>query len=128
VEGVPAGIYRYLTSTHELALVREGDLCHDLERAALGQRMVVEANVVVALTAVFERTERRYGGRAQRYIAMEAGHIAQNLCLIATALGLGTCVIGAFRDDAVNRVLGLDGHRESILYLVTIGTIERSNV
>jgi len=127
VEGVPAGIYRYLASTHELALIREGDHRRDLERAAISQRMVVEANVVVVLTAVFERTERRYGGRAQRYIAMEAGHIAQNVCLVATAIGLGTCAIGAFHDDAVNRVMGLDGRRESALYLVTIGTIERSN-
>ena len=58
---------------------------------------------------------------------MEAGHIAQNLCLIATALGLGTCAVGAFQDDAVNRVIGLDGRHEGVLYLVTIGTVERSS-
>jgi SagB-type dehydrogenase family enzyme len=123
VEGLPMGIYRYLVSSDELAVVREGDYRRELRGAALGQRMVADANLVLALSAVFERIVGRYRERATRYIFMEAGHIAQNACLVATSMGLGTCAIGAFQDEGVNRVLGLDGNNESALYLVAVGKV-----
>jgi len=123
VEGLAMGIYRYLVSPDELATVLEGDYRRELRGAALGQRMVADANAVLILSAVFDRTAGRYTDRAMRYIFMEAGHIAQNACLVATSMGLGTCAIGAFEDEGVNRVLGLDGKNESALYLVAVGKV-----
>lgn len=123
VEGLTKGIYRYLISSHELELLREGDFRNEMSQAALGERMFRQANVVLALSAVFQRTQRRYRERAQRYICFEAGHIAQNTYLIATSMGLGTCAIGAFYDDEFNRLLSLDGKNESVLYLIAIGKI-----
>jgi SagB-type dehydrogenase family enzyme len=121
VEGLPLGIYRYLIESHELELTREGDFRRGMAQAALEQRMLIEANVVLVLSAVFERTTRRYRERGHRYILLEAGHVAQNTCLVATSMGLGTCAIGAFYDDEFNRLLGLDGRKESVLYLVAVG-------
>jgi SagB-type dehydrogenase family enzyme len=121
VEGLNEGIYHYLIPSHELELMHEGDFSHDLSHAALGEKMVRHANVVLALSAVFQRTQRRYRERAQRYIFFEAGHIAQNAYLVATSMGLGACAIGAFYDDEVNRLLGLNIRDESALYLVAAG-------
>jgi SagB-type dehydrogenase family enzyme len=102
-----------------LELLREGDFRNEMSRASLFK----QANVIVALSAVFQRTQQYYRERAQRYIYFEAGHIAQNACLIATSLGLGACAIGAFHDDKFNNLLGLDGKNESVLYLLAIGKI-----
>jgi nitroreductase len=66
------------------------------------------------------RTTRKYGERGIRYVYMEAGHAAQNICLECTALGLATVPMGAFRDGAVRRAVGLPAGAEP-LYLLPIG-------
>jgi SagB-type dehydrogenase family enzyme len=123
IEGLAKGTYHYIISSHELELLREGDFGNEMSRAALQERMFKEANVILALSAVFQRTQQRYRERAQRYICFEAGHIAQNTYLIATSLGLGACAIGAFYDNEFNRLLGLDGKNESVLYIIAVGKI-----
>jgi len=123
VEGIAKGTYHYLIPSHELELLREGDFRNEMSRAALQERMFKQANVIVALSAVFQRTQQHYRERAQRYIFFEAGHIAQNTYLIATSMGLGACAIGAFHDNEFNRLLGLDGRNESVLYIIAVGKI-----
>jgi SagB-type dehydrogenase family enzyme len=123
VEDLTKGINHYLIASHELDLVREGDFRNEMSRAALGERMFKQANVILALSAIFQRTQLRYRERAQRYIFFEAGHIAQNTYLLATSMKLGACAIGAFHDDEFNRLLGLDGKNESVLYLIALGKI-----
>ena len=49
------------------------------------------------------------------------GHLGPNVYLAATALGLGPCGIGAFVDDQLNRLLGVDGRDEATVYLLAIG-------
>ena len=123
VGSLAKGIYHYLIESNELELLREGDFRNEMSRAALQERMFKQANTIVALSAIFQRTQQRYRERAQRYICFEAGHIAQNTYLIATSIGLGACAIGAFYDDEFNRLLGLDGKNESVLYLLAVGKI-----
>ena len=123
VEDLTRGIYCYIVASHELELVREGDFRQEMAQAALGERMIMRANIVLVLSAIFHRTQQRYRERAQRYILFEAGHIAQNTYLVATSMGLGACAIGAFYDEDFNRLLGVDGREESVLYLVAVGKI-----
>ncbi|MEM2961284.1 MAG: nitroreductase family protein, partial [Candidatus Bathyarchaeia archaeon] len=59
--------------------------------------------------------------RGIRYVHMEAGHAAQNICLQATAMGLGTVTVGAFHDDQVKLVLGLP-ENEQPLYIMPLGS------
>jgi SagB-type dehydrogenase family enzyme len=124
VEGLAKGVYHYLIESHELELLREGDFRDEMSRAALGERMFKQANIIFALSAIFQRTQLRYRERAQRYIFFEAGHIAQNTYLVATSMGLGACAIGAFYDDEFNHLLGLDSKNESVLYLIAVGKIK----
>lgn len=107
VSGLPAGVYHYEPRSHRLRRVLKGDARAGLAEAALDQEWLAEAPAVIVLAAVYERTERRYGERAARYVHMEAGHAAQNVYLQAESLGLGTTLVGAFRDDAVARAIGL---------------------
>jgi SagB-type dehydrogenase family enzyme len=121
VSGLEKGIYYYDVPGHSLLLLREGSFAEEAANAALGQNTLVKSGVVVFMTAVIERTRWKYNQRAYRYIYIDAGHICQNLCLASEALGLGQCPIGAFYDDEVNNVLGIDGENETVFYAITIG-------
>ena len=90
-------------------------------RAALDQDMAFAANAAFIWTAVFERSKWKYGQRAYRYVYLDAGHIAANLALASTALGLGSCQIAALYDDEVNGLLEIDGDEESVLYMSVVG-------
>ncbi len=121
VKDIEGGIYHYAVREHELELVQKGDFREALAEAALNQDFLAEAAVVFAWTAVFARSKWKYGERAFRYVYLDAGHIAQNVALAAVALGLGSCQVAALYDDEVNAVLGVDGKKESILYLTSVG-------
>lgn len=120
VEGLSAGLYRYINQGHQLDRLDEGDRREDLCRAALGQTPVRQAPAVFMITGVGGRITTKYGSRGIRYMLMEAGHVAQNICLQATALDLGSVVIGAFSDKEVADILKLDPE-ESPLYIIAVG-------
>ncbi|MEN3202715.1 MAG: SagB/ThcOx family dehydrogenase [Atribacterota bacterium] len=120
VEGLSPGVYRYLPEEHALYEVLSGDRREELFRVALFQQWIREAPVVLVLTAIYERTTRKYGERGIRYVHMEAGHAAQNVYLQAEALGLGAVVVGAFEDSGVQRILELPAN-ERPLYLMPVG-------
>jgi len=101
------GVYRYDPLAHRLLLESEGDARPAVVKATHRQAWVADASVIVVLAAVYERTERKYGERAARYVHMEVGHAAQNVYLQAGALGLGTTMVGAFDDEKLARALGL---------------------
>lgn len=107
VQGLSPGLYGYQPREHRLVMLGEKDLRPQLKAAALNQEAVLQAPAVLIVTAVPARTEARYAERAERYVNMEAGHVAQNICLQATALGLGAVPIGAFHDQQVARLLRL---------------------
>lgn len=121
VQGIEPGIYHYQPGRHALALVRRGDHTGPLMRAALEQEMVAKAGAVIVLTSLFDRVAFKYKDRAYRYALVEAGHIGQNLYLTAEALRLGCCGIGAFFDDDVNALVGVDGLKEATVYMLVVG-------
>ena len=115
---IEPGVYHYRREDHALVRVRTGDVRSELAQAALGQEWVKRAPVTMVVAAVFARTTARYGERGVRYVWIEAGHLAQNLCLAAEALGLGTVVVGAFHDRQVADLLGVG---EEVLLLLPVG-------
>lgn len=114
------GWYRYLPADHRLEGYGVGDVRGALSDAALGQEAVAAAPVVFVITGVYDRTARKYGDRAERYVHLEAGHAAQNLLLQAVAEGLGAVPVGAFDDARIQSVLGLPAVHEP-LYLLPVG-------
>ena len=120
VAGLGAGIYRYRPQGHELVKVRDGDRREELCAAALGQAWVREAAADLVIMAVYETTTAKYGDRGVQYVHLEAGHAAQNVCLQATAMGLGTVTVGAFHDEQVGEVLGA-AENEQPLYVMPVG-------
>jgi SagB-type dehydrogenase family enzyme len=125
VEGVPQGIYYFDVAEFTLVCLQEGNFNHQITAASLGQPVVRKAAIVIIWTAMMLRCMVKYRERAVRYIPMDMGHVCQNVQLAATALGFGSCPIGAFYDDEVNSLLGLDGEEETVLYMVTVGKLRR---
>ena len=60
---------------------------------------------------------------AHKNMLLDAGHICQNLYLAVESLGLGTCAIGAYDQDAMDALLELDGEDEYVVYLAPVGKI-----
>ena len=122
IEGLAAGVYKYVPNGHKLAAVSMGDVARELADAALGQGSIRDAAAVLVFTAVYERTTSKYSERGIRYVHMEAGHAAQNVLLQATALGLGCVVVGAFDDEALTGVLNAP-LEEIPLCLIPVGAL-----
>ena len=123
VDGVPSGVYHYDVRAHALSLLREGDFRGEVSRHGLMQDFLGGANVVLLVTQILQRMRPRYQDRSYRYGLLEAGHLGQNAYLAATGLGLGACAVGAFLDDEVNALLGVDGREEACVYMLSIGTV-----
>jgi SagB-type dehydrogenase family enzyme len=124
VEGLDEGVYRYRPEDHTLRATASGDRREDLARAALDQTWVRAGAVAIVITAVYERTKRKYGNRGVRYARMEAGHAAQNIYLQATTLTLGTVLVGAFDDDAVRALMNV-ADDEAPLAIMPVGRMQR---
>jgi SagB-type dehydrogenase family enzyme len=124
-EGVPQAMYHFDPLRHVLANIAplptdalfmrlvfaETPTCNLLENAA----------VVLIMTAVFDRTQTKYGERGYRFALLEAGHAAQNVLLCATAAGLDAVPLGGFCEDALGEALGLDARQESPLHVLLLG-------
>lgn len=117
VTDLAAGVYRYLPAEHRLAPVAAGDRRRALAAAALDQDWMRSAPAALVIAAVHERTARKYGARAERYVHLEAGCAAENVALQAVALGLGTVVVGAFDDAEVAKVTALRAEERPIAIL-----------
>ncbi len=125
VKDAPQGIYHFNVADFALERLQEGDFNRAVTAAALGQPVVRRAAVVIIWTAMMLRCMVKYRERAVRYIPMDLGHVCQNVQLAGTAMGLGSCPIGAFYDDDINELLGVDGEEETALYLITVGKLSR---
>jgi SagB-type dehydrogenase family enzyme len=120
VEGLTTGVYHYQTEWHRLKKTRDGDHLKELEAAALDQEVVGTSSICIVISGVFSRTTQKYGTRGRLYVHQESGAAAENVCLQATALGLGTVIVGAFMEKAVSKAAGL-GPDETPLCLLPIG-------
>jgi SagB-type dehydrogenase family enzyme len=121
VTGLAPGVYHYSIQHHQLEQLSIGNYEHAIAQATLGQSMGQDAALVLIWTAIFQRCKWKYHQRAYRYVYLDAGHIAQNLALAAASLDFGSCQIGAFYDDEVNALLGINGLEESAIYLSAVG-------
>ena len=114
VEGITDGIYHYDPWNHELEEVRAGNFHQQFAAMTIGQGMLASANAVFFITALFERSMWKYGQRGYRYTWIEAGHLGQNLYLVAGALGLAPVAVGGFYDGEANALLDLAPNEQTI--------------
>ncbi|MCF8382331.1 MAG: SagB/ThcOx family dehydrogenase [Chlorobium sp.] len=122
VAGLDKGVYRYLPLEHQLLFeFDEENLEGKITRAALGQPFAGEAAVTFIWTVIPYRMEWRYGLAGHKVIALDAGHVCQNLYLACEAIGAGTCAIAAYDQAAMDTLLRVDGKEEFTIYLAPVG-------
>ncbi len=124
VAGLPAGVYHYDAGGHALVQVRRTR--PSLPSLLAGQHYFSRAAFAIVMTAVFERSMWKYpSSRAYRSILIDAGHLGQTFCLVATALGLAPFCTMAFRESQIDKVIGVDGVSETAMYVVGAGARPR---
>ena len=123
VKNIEKGVYHYNIKNHCLEEIKTGDFRIKISEAALNQEICYYAAIVFIWSAIFNRSKCKYGERAYRYIYLDVGHIAENLALCSTSLGLGSCQIGALFDDEVNELIDIDGINESTIYMSAVGNM-----
>lgn len=124
VHGIEPGVYRYLPFEHKLVHLFAGEgLAQKLGELAMDQPFVGQAAVCFIWSAVPYREEWRYGTQAAKGILLDAGHVCQNLYLACESIDCGTCAIAAYRQEELDRFLGLDGEEELVVYLAPVGRV-----
>jgi SagB-type dehydrogenase family enzyme len=123
VEKLEKGIYRYLSLTHKLLLIKTGDFSKEVIDATLGQQFIGKSAVVFVWAAIPYRTEWKYAQESYKAIALDAGHVCQNLYLSAEAINCGSCAVAAYDQEKMDKLIGLDGIDEFVVYLAPVGKI-----
>ena len=124
VNGLNPGLYRYLPLEHKVFfLYADSDLPAKLSQGSRGQAFVGQGAVVFIWTVIPYRAEWRYSMVAPKMIALDAGHLCQNLYLASEAIGAGTCAIGAYDQDKMDAILDVDGKEEFVIYAAPVGKI-----
>jgi SagB-type dehydrogenase family enzyme len=121
IEGLSAGLFHYNPTENKLRLLQAGDHSQRISEALVQTHLAQDAAAIFFITALFGRSTFKYGDRGYRFALLEAGHVAQNLNLVANGLGLGCINLGGFLDRQVDDFLGLDGLTHSTVYLTAIG-------
>ena len=128
VKGLPSGLYHYAAGTHRLELLRRGASPAEVVHYLNGQWWFGGAAAVVLMTAVFARTQWKYPApRGYRIVLIDAGHVCQTFCLVATWLGLAPFCTMALADSRIERALRIDGVGESVLYAAGVGMPPRDS-
>ncbi|MBT8490238.1 MAG: SagB/ThcOx family dehydrogenase [Deltaproteobacteria bacterium] len=122
VTGIDQGFYRYLPVEHQLLLeFTEDRMAEKIVKASFSQPYPGEAAVTFIWTAIPYRMEWRYDIGAHKVIAIDAGHVCQNLYLACEAIGAGTCAVAAYDQESMDRRVRVDGTDEFVIYLAPVG-------
>lgn len=125
VEGIPKAIYRYLPMSHQMVeVIKHENLEGLLTQAALDQSFAGKSAVTFVWTTIPARMEWRYSRTSYKVIALDVGHVCQNLYLACEAIGAGTCAIAAYDQEFADSVLGIDGVEEFTIYMAPVGKVQ----
>jgi SagB-type dehydrogenase family enzyme len=123
VKGLTPGLYRYLALEHKLILLNDDPNLYRQVNEATGDQNYGGA-VIFIWTTIPYRCEWRYSFVAHKIILLDAGHVCQNLYLACEAIGCGTCAIGAYNQEKMDAVLGVDGKDELTVYCAPVGKVQ----
>jgi SagB-type dehydrogenase family enzyme len=121
VEGLDRAVYRYLPLSHELVVAaRYPDIENHVIQAVLGQSFTGRSAAVFFWTTIPERMEWRYAQAAHKVIALDVGHVCQNLYLAGEAAGCVICAIAAYDQELSDKLLDVDGDEEFTIYMASV--------
>lgn len=125
VPGLSPGLYRYLPLEHKLLpQYEDAGLTGKVAHGCNHQIFVARAPVTFIWTVIPYRTEWRYSFISHKVIAIDAGHLCQNLYLASESIGAGACAIAAYNQRELDNLLGVDGKEEFTIYVAPVGKVK----
>jgi len=121
IKDIAPGLYHYNSREHCLSTLQKGNTVAELSQHLIQKDIAKNSTLLVMITSLFQRTVFKYKARGYRYALLEAGHLGQNMALVAAALKLGLAPLGGYQDREVDNYLGIDGINHSTLYMAAIG-------
>ena len=122
VEGLPLGLYHYNVLDNVLERLWRRDLGSEMQKVYCQDDLTPAATL--CLTGVLSRSEVKYGANGLRFALLEAGHVGQNICLLAHSEGLSCCPVGGFDNDRLTCLLDLsDGEVPLYVFTLGVGTV-----
>lgn len=129
VKSLEQGVYHFNVRSNCLEQLKVNNVKNEATKLGIRDQGFFDSAVTIMVSAVFKRTTYKYGDRGYRFVLMEVGHLLQNISLVATALGIGSCEIGGYQDDEDNQFLNIDGVNEAIVGEMILGypDVDRDN-
>ncbi len=124
-DGLETGLYHFSPADLRMTGLRRGDWRGFIADAAAKRPSILHARAVIAMSAIYWRSEWKYRARAYRYCYWDAGTILANLLAAAAAEEISAEVITAFEDPALETLLGIDTEREGMIALVALGRTDQ---
>ena len=121
LEEYASGVYHYNPHTHSMTLIKKVTFTQTLMSALVMYEYATNAKMAIIFTAVFDRITKKYGERGYRFTLIEAGSMAQNVTLKATAIGVDSVQMGGIIDTQIENLLSIDGTNESVVHGVFLG-------
>lgn len=122
-EGLKKGLYHYNVKENLLELLLEENLSKWLIKNTGQETWIANAAVLFVITGVLDRVRVKYGDRGYRLVLNEVGHLSQNMLLLATEMGLGSCPIAGYIDSEANKLLDINLQKEVTLYMIAVGKL-----
>ena len=113
-------MYHYNTKEHAIDTISEKKISREDVAQYTSEEWAKNVHGAIIITAVFDRTVRKYGSRGYRYILLEAGHVGQNICLGAAELGFSARPMWGVNEEQFEELLQLDSAHEAVVYALFI--------
>lgn len=120
---IKPGLYHYDPHANLLEVLVENIPSSEIEPMWIDkQSWFKKASAILLITSIFQRTTDKYGERGISFPYIEAGHLAQNVYLLSTSLGIGCCTIGMLNENSVIKLLDINPRQEYPIYYIALGT------
>lgn len=121
VKNVPSGLYHFDVKEGYLEMLVKEDVKERVIKIFGDEVWIRNAAVIFIITGILNRSQIKYNERGYKFMLIETGHLSQNMCLLATDLGLGVCTLGGYIDNMVEELLDIRFPKEFSLYAVAVG-------
>lgn len=122
IQNLIKGVYHYNVKDHSLELIKKGSYLFLCKKCFVqSNKLLLNRNtILIIISSFFGRTSIKYGELAYKLNLLEAGHLAQNICLISTALNINCCPLGWLKEKEITKILKINPLKEIILYSLLV--------
>lgn len=117
---IASGVYHYGVKNHSLNTLRVCNFSSEDIASLFTYQWANNCSAALIITGIFHRSAMKYGERAYRYAMLEAGHIGQGVYLAGAARDVGVTGMGGTCDEALHKLLDIDGGQESLVYALML--------